>query len=266
MKRLMLNSALALSLAWQTPGFAEQSPASRLEGLMQQWLAIEQQREQMRLSWQEEKQVLSQRLELLNAESSGLNKHLNKHSGLKTKAQQKREELASEQNTLEARQQQLKGSLASANRHVKSILPRLPAPLAEHWQENLNKLALLEDHPSKRLDLYLDMYKSFDRFREKVTLHQALMPIAGNGEQEILVDQIYLGVAKGWYLSRDGQYAGFGQAGSDQWQWQADNALASELQALIEAGKQPEKATILPLTVKLGADEIDGKKIDGEAI
>ena len=150
----------------------------------------------------------------------------------------------------------MKGSLESAHRHVKSILPRLPEPLAEHWKDNLNKLALLEDHPSKRLDLYLDMYKSFDRFREKVTLHQALMPIAENSEQEILVDQIYLGVARGWYLSRDGQYAGFGQAGSDQWQWQADNTLATELQALIKAAKQPEKATILPITVKLGGEAI----------
>nr|WP_243749639.1 DUF3450 family protein [Pseudoteredinibacter isoporae] len=243
-------------MSYQAGSLAQQSPASRLEGLMQQWLAIEQQREQMRLSWQEEKQVLQQRLELLNAESSGLKKHLDKHSGLKTKAQQKREELASEQNALEARQQQLKGSLESASRHVTALLPRLPEPLAKHWQENLNKLALLEDHPSKRLDLYLDMYKSFDRFREKVTLHQALMPIADEGEQEILVDQLYLGVSKGWYLSRDGQYAGYGEAGSDQWQWHSDNALADQLQALIKAAKQPEKATLLPITVTLSGDAI----------
>ncbi|GAA6153626.1 DUF3450 family protein [Pseudoteredinibacter isoporae] len=256
MKSLLLSGLLILSLISQSKSIAQQSHASRLEGLMQQWLTVEQQREHMRLSWQEEKQVLNQRLELLNTECTELEKQLNKHSGLRSKAQLEREALASAQNTLESRQQRLKAALERAHHHINTLLPRLPAPLAEHWKGNLNKLTLLENHPSKRLDLYLDMYKSFDRFQEKVTLHQTLMPIANHGEQEILVDQIYLGVARGWYLSRDGQYAGYGEAGSNEWQWHSDNTLSDELRALMDATRRPEKATILPITLSLSGDTL----------
>lgn len=255
-----LAAAAVFTLFSSTAGAQNQSPASQLEGLMQQWLAIEQQRETMRIDWQEEKLVLEQRLDLLIAESTGLQKHLKKHSGLKTKAQQKREELAAEQNTLESRQRKLSQALVQADRHVNALLPRLPEPLKNHWQENIQKLALLKEHPSKRLDLYLDMYKSFDRFREKVTVHQALMPVAtqenNTEQQEILVDQIYLGVAKGWYLSRDGQYAGFGEAGSDQWLWHSDNALSEQLADILKAAKNPETARILPLNIKLSGEQL----------
>ena len=133
---------------------------------------------------------------------------------------------------------------------IASIMARLPEPLAQHWQKSLTKLHTSDEQGSNSevLETYLTVLKSLEDFQGKVTLHQSLMEVDG---QKILVDQVYLGVGQGWYVSRDGELAGIGHAGDESWQWRASNNLAAQLGDVVKALQSPEQSRILGITVDL---------------
>jgi len=227
-----------------------QARSESLQELVKQWLNLEQQNDQLQIGWQQNKLVLDQRLQLLQAEKRSLQQQLREHSGLQNKVQQHRGELVEQQNVLEKNQQQMTATLQQLAISTAGTQPRLPEPLAAHWKSQLERLEQIPGGASnsQRLDGYLGMLKSLDEFQQKVTQHQTLMAIDG---KQILVDQVYLGLAQGWYLSRDGQHSGIGRADTGHWQWQADRSVAPMLQDVLAALKEPAKARLLPLKVIL---------------
>ena len=224
-----------------------QTNSERFEQLIQQWLGLEQQADQLQYDWRRQKQVLEQRLQLLNAEKASIKKHLAQHSGRQSKAQQARADLAGQQNLLEQNQTQLKATLQSTLASIQAIAPRLPEPLAQHWQKTLMQSEAHKSN-SEKLDRYLSLLKSLEEFQHKITRHQSLMTIDG---KEVLTDQIYLGLAQGWYVSRDGKLAGIGLAGEESWDWHSDHSLAEMLKEVLHSLDQPENAKILPIRVRL---------------
>ena len=253
----MINASLVwvfgLAIA-VVAGSAGANPATeRLETLMAQWIALEKQRDQLVHDWQQQQLVLQQRLSLLKLEEQSLNKQIKKHSGVQSRVQQHRAELSQQQTRLEQNQQSMTSALQRTSAAVAAIAPRLPEPLAQHWQTLLAKTGE-SDQPesnSTRLEAYLSLLNSLEAFQGKVTLHQSLMEIDG---RKVLADQIYLGAGQGWYLSRDGKLAGTGHAGTDSWHWRSDNNLAPQLEKIVHALKSPEQSQILGITVDLNRE------------
>jgi len=246
--RLSKPSFFILLILLSNSSFA-QSQSERLQRLVEQWLSLEQQADQLRHDWSHQQLVLQQRLQLLQTEKKVIKKHLRLHSGRQNKAQQARADLAQQSTVLEQNQAQLSSVLVSVAASIKALSPRLPEPLAQHW-ENIFKHSDKHKSNSEKLARYLSALKAMDEFQQKITRHQSLMEISG---QQVLVDQIYLGLAQGWYLSRDGKLAGIGRPGQDSWRWRPDNSLAPMLKDIIAALKQPEKASVLPIRVELAS-------------
>ena len=83
------------------------------------------------------------------------------------------------------------------------------------------------------------------------------------GEQERLVNQIYLGLSYAWYISSDGKFYGLGRVEQDGWQWhhgeqaeqlvgQLENAnLSAELLKIKAMLEKPTQAAFVkaPLAI-----------------
>lgn len=247
MARIFLVLGLILVLLHSKA--SAQSRSDKVQAMIQQWLAIEQQADHLQRDWSQQQIILEQRLQLLNAEKASLKAHLIKHSSHQSEVQKTRVELAQQQNQLEKNQIKMTAALQLTANNIGAMTTQLPQPLAEHWQQTLSK-PLAEKSNSEKLDRYLTLLKAMDEFNKKITRHQTLMLVDG---KQILVDQVYLGLSQGWYLSRDNQHAGIGHASSQGWQWQADNSLVPMLSDIITALKQPEKARLLPIKINLVA-------------
>lgn len=232
---LLANNALA------------QSRAEKTEALVAQWVGLERQADQLQQQWQQQKQVLEHRKELLLTEKKLLQGRLSQYGEQQSKTQVVRADLARQQSKLENNQQALAAVLSQLKTVFGELQSRLPPPLQSVWEKQLTS-AEAAAQSSQKLNHYLELLGSADLFENQVGLHQTVMALDG---KEVLVDQVYLGLGQGWYVSRDGTQAGVGQSTKAGWQWQSEPLLAPQVQHILDILHKPESAKLVGVTVML---------------
>lgn len=239
----------ALFLTFSAPSFTQELQSQRLQTLVSQWNQIERQSDQLQHSWALQKPIIQQRIQLLNQQRNKLKQKLQTQNTTKTNATKLRLELSKEQKKLETDQQQTTHTLYEIARNMRAIAPRLPRPLSDAWQAELpSKTGKQQIDNNKLLDNILTLLEKVDDFQKQITQHQQIMTF---DEEQVLVDQIYLGIGQGWYISRDGKYAGIGRPSGHAWQWHANNTLAPEIVNLLENLQSNKQLTLTAIPVLL---------------
>ncbi|NQZ23495.1 MAG: DUF3450 family protein [Colwellia sp.] len=244
--------------------------AQELDKLVFQWSKLEQQHSEIDNRWREKKPLIEQQLRLLKEEKLQLQTLLDGHVYASSDVKKKRFDLLAEQTKMEQLQELMKADLMKISATVLAMHNRLPPPIKEKWNSNIALLTgantvessgLLTN--SERLEKLLMMLENIERFEERPALHQTSMKVKkirgiNNKNQddsvmEIQVDQVYLGVSQGWYLSKNSQYWGFGNSTPTGWQWshQSSEVSVDELRKTVKMLKEPATATIVTLPVKL---------------
>lgn len=239
------------------------SPSSEsLEELMQQWLRLESQNGHLQNQWHERSQLLDQKLATFSKEQQVLEEVLSKTTQERGEVDARRQEMLELQTGLEQEQQRVSDALETAVIAVNRMLPRLPPPLHDAWQEKI--LVLNQDgvSNSEQLERVLGMFKLVEDFNSRVVLHRGTVAVHRNSGDDIrvLVNQVYLGAGRGWYVSDDGQYFGYGSATSTGWQWQhwvendSVNGLGltgKQISAVVAVLENPTRARYLQLPLAL---------------
>lgn len=245
-------SLLLLSLQC-TGSNAEPAVTAQLDSLMTQWLSLEQQRSQIQAHWRQKHISLQQQLDLLTREAESLQEILADNSQQHDAVNQQRLALLEQQTSLETNQDQVTQTLVQASAAIHQIAVQLPPPLADQWQPKLAQLDRPQANNSDKLAIVLELLSQLTNFQDRVVLHQTTMTFAE--QQTHQVAQIYLGIARGWYVSSDGQFAGYGQASATGWQWQTQDEIpeldAQQLQDLVAMLQDPTRAELISLPVRL---------------
>jgi len=243
--------------------------AKTLDKLVFQWSQLEQQHSEIDNRWREEKPVVEQQLRLLKAEKKQLEKLLNEHADASSNVKSERIALLSEQTRMEQLQVTMQTDLLQITDVVLSMYNQLPPPIKAKWKKDILLLTVSNDKKtelltnSERLEKLLTLLESIERFEERPALHQTTMQVKkspstntsnnANNFIEIQVDQVYLGISQGWYLSKDGRYWGSGNSNKQGWQWQhqSDRVNVSDLKNTVKMLTEPATATIVTLPVTL---------------
>lgn len=252
-RQIWCLSALCLLLSANV--FSQtKSVVSNAEHLVTQWIALEKQNTQLKSEWQDTQQLLKQRIALLKQEQKQLTALTSNHSHQMDEVTQQRQKLLTLQTSMEQTQAHLSSWLNKEYAQIRNIHPQLPPPLANSWQTTLSNLD--KENVSKRLESLLSLYQSFDEFNQRVSTQQAT--ITDENGQKKMVQQLFLGVARGWYLTLDGSKAVSGQPTASGWQWlhqrpveaqQVKNALA------MLAHKQEAKLVTLPMILSSSGEQ-----------
>jgi hypothetical protein len=227
-------------------------PVREIDALTLQWTGLEHQKDLLQANWRTDKPILEQQLSLLERETRELGEFLGTSSRLQDEVEQRRLELLEEQTRLEQEQAALERSLVQASLRLRSLRPRLPPPLLDAWAEELPRL----DDPlltaSERLQLVLDLLGQLDDFEQKVTLHETVMTLADG--RDYFVQQVYLGLSHGWYVTADGRFAAAGTAGPEGWEWTAvdDGGPIAMIVGILERRVEPELVSV-PLRLNAAA-------------
>jgi len=216
----ILGSLLLTSQAISQP----KTPVEQADNLVAQWISIEQQNNQLRNRWQENKQLLQQRITLLQSEKEQLRSLTNSHVQKGDDVDVVRQELLTLQSSMESQQTRLDAWLKTQFSHVKNLHPQLPPPLADSWRNTLKGLD--PSDASKRLETLFNLYQAYVEFNGRISTRQA--KIIDQQGQPKMVNQLFLGAARGWYITLDGQRAIAGFPRADGWQWQHDNPVPSQ--------------------------------------
>lgn len=222
--RLKLSTLLVFSLFNFSPYVMATTPLE-IDQLTQKWLAIENQTRTLHSDWKVQQPILEQRLLLLSAEKKQLTTVVEKNITSSHSVDNRRTELLTEQSRLEQQQRTLAHALIRLQSRSDQIAALLPAILASSWAKETNTLS---DNatPSEQLQVILAQLTQLMDFDQRISVHEETLKT--DDGRDILVKQLFLGTGMAWYSSRDGQFAGWGQATQDHWQWHHDPEIASD--------------------------------------
>ncbi|MEM7003711.1 MAG: DUF3450 family protein [Pseudomonadota bacterium] len=227
---------------------------AEVDELMAQWTAIERQRAAIQANWQERERLGRGQLNLLRAEKQSLEAYLASVSESNDAIDVQRGQLLEEQSSLEAADAQLRKRLALLVDRLIVVASRLPPPLQQRWTVHLSNLNDLETALSERLTTLLALLHETAEFDARIALHSTRMTF---GDREFQVQQIYLGLAHGWYISEDGAQVGSGRAAAQGWVWQDESTNTgfdrAALQRAIEQVQARGAVELVALPISLEA-------------
>lgn len=247
-RRLILLFACCSAVLCGRSAFGADDPVTAIQNLTLQWTGLERQQEQLRAAWRRDEPVLRQQLMLLQREADELERVVASTSEQQDAVERRRAELLAEQTRFEQEQQLLDQTLAQAVLTLRGLQPQLPPPLQDGWASELPKLDDATLAASERLRIVLDLLGQLDAFDQKVTLHESVLRLESG--EDWLVQQVYLGLARGWYLSADGRFAAAGEATPEGWRWQP-LAAVDEVAAVIDILQRRRSPALVELPLQL---------------
>lgn len=251
---------LALLPMLSPAAFADDN--NSLDRLMSEWLTLERQKGALQIEWNERRDHLERRLELLTSEEKSLREVIQQKSETRGEVDERRLSLLETQEKLEREQAELASRIEQATASAETLKPRLPPPLQVQWDGKLSLLSSEDASNSEKLERLLTLFKQVEEFNSRVAMHRSTMELAGpDGESRMqLVTQIYLGAGQGWYVSDDGRAYGYGRSTKLGWNWWHGDEASKELdrgldpRALLQVRsvlENPTTAAFISLPVKV---------------
>lgn len=213
--------------------------------LLERWLKLEQQTGSLQVNWAEREVVLKQQLSLLKKEETALRKIIKSGNDNSNKVSRERIEIAKKQLALEKYNDSTQNQITLTIDYINHIVNRLPTPLRAQWKKSIEHLNSVNE-PSMQLETIFKLLKQVDDFDKRVALHSGLIEIPSDqGTKKVLVEQVYLGLTHGWYISKDKQYYGYGRSENDTWQWWHNDQSKTVLGKTLTADSITEVVNIL---------------------
>lgn len=205
------------------------------------------------LAFAQSKESLESRIEMLAAETSGIDERIEEAAASLANADRLQEELLDRSASLRSASELLAAEVVALEQRVKSLLPRLPEPIRERVKPLSQRIP--EDPADSKLSIgdrflsVVGILNEIDKFNGEITLASEVRSLPDGGQAEVTV--LYLGVGQGYYVNSTGTIAGIGTAGPDAWTWRPANAAASAVAMAVSVlqGEVPPQFVRLPIRI-----------------
>ncbi|HKB16442.1 MAG TPA: DUF3450 family protein [Planctomycetota bacterium] len=244
-------------LARQGAGKPEEAPpAPTLEETriaMGKWIETQQILSKERKDWQQGKEILAARLEVVRQEISTLEGKIAQAQSSVAEGQRKKDDLLAENEKLKALGAQLSEALSAMEGELRPLFPTLPEPVRERLQPLVQRIP---EDPSKtrasaaeRFQNVLGILNELNKANNEIAVHYEVRNLSGTAPSE--VQAIYVGLAQAYYVGAKGE-SGIGRPGSAGWTWEPSPALAENLRVVLEIlqGKHSPAFVQLPVTLR----------------
>lgn len=260
--RMNLNNSWLLGSWWLMTGLAGLSCGAwgqeaavdgdvvELRGTIGKIVEVKAQAAKERMEWESRKAEMAELLELYRREMAMLDEEL-EAAGESAGGYDEAKRGAEEAIARLRRVRTLAGEvMARSKPRALALASRFPAPLVKEVKADRVKLESWKpgDEPRGGLQAILGMVTKAEQFNRRIRRSSEVR----DGQE---VEVIYLGLARAYYLGRDGA-AGVGEPGAEGWRWSADRAIAGEVgKALAQLDKKrPPELVKLPVKIVEGGD------------
>lgn len=190
--------------------------------LVDKWLNLHKQRNQLIADWQSQKPLLEQRLRLLNIEKQRLKEKLAQSKQHNDEVSERRNQILLAQSKLESEQHELALWLEQSIIYAHSRITSLPPPLANTWRQSLLQITDASTD-SETLEVLLLLQSKRQAFNQRISFEKSKITLATG--QNVLLEQIYIGEKLAYVSTPDGTQTGIGFVANNQWQWQLNNEM-----------------------------------------
>ena len=217
------------------------------------WIETQQIIAKERNDWQQGKEILEGRIELVGKEVSVLKEKIAQSLTAVSESDQKKERLTAENEQLKATAAQLATAVSVMEGQVRGLAKRMPQPVAERLAPLLQRIpteaSTTRVTVAERFQNVLGILNEMNRANSEISLSYEVRTLADGSSSEVQV--IYVGLAQAYYISPRGE-AGIGRPGEDGWDWTPAPEIAGQLLVALEVmqGKHPPAFVPLPVEIK----------------
>lgn len=221
---------------------------------LNKWIETQQIISKERNDWQQGKEILQGRIELVGKEVGVLKDRISQSELAVVESNKKRDELVAENDQLKAVTAQLSDAVTTMEDQVRKLAKLMPEPV------NTKLLPLMQRMPAdptntrvstaERFQNVLGILNELNKANSEISVSYEIRTLADGSSSEVQV--FYVGLAQAYYISPRG-LAGIGRPTEDGWKWESASAATSSqiTQALeIIQGKQTPSFVPLPITIK----------------
>lgn len=269
--KMLIVCSLVMVVACQCAATDTNEPTPSvvtLEGLVAKWVDIRSQIAAEKRGWKEQEIHWQEEIELYKKEKAALEKEIaeaNANEASFIKEQVKQIALKENRDVVLAQFPPVLDRAEAELRKWEHIIPHsLAAPLKNAFQqlptthEQTRRISVL-----RRLQLVIALYIQIENLQHNIHVTKEVLPTDNGAKKEM--DVLYLGLSRGFAISRDGKRATVGIPNNNGWQWTADKGIAKQVQEAVAVfnRKQTARLVSLPMQV-LKVDNYSGRQETGE--
>jgi len=220
---------------------------------LSKWIETQQIISKERNDWQQGKEILQGRIELVGKEVSQLGERITQSEAAVAESHKKRDELSAQNEQLKEVGAQLAGAVTEMESQVRKLSKLAPegvltrlTPLLQRIPTDPEKTRI---STAERFQNVLGILNELNKANSEITIAYEIRQLSDGSSSEVQV--IYVGLAQAYFLSPRGE-AGIGKPSENGWQWRAANDQAGAILTALEIiqGKHPPAFVALPITIQ----------------
>ena len=238
-----------------TPESPEKAPPTLEETrlTLSKWIETQQIISKERNDWQQGKEILQGRIELVGKEVSQLRERITQSESAVAESHKKRDELSAQNEQLKEVGAQLARAVTEMESQVRKLAKLAPEGVATRLTPLLQRIPPDPEKTristAERFQNVLGILNELNKANSEITIAYEIRQLSDGSSSEVQV--IYVGLAQAYFLSPRGE-AGIGKPTDNGWQWRAANDQASAILTALEIiqGKHPPSFVALPITIQ----------------
>jgi hypothetical protein len=220
--------------------------------VMGKWIETQQIISKERNDWQQGKEILTNRLDLMRREITGIEEKIKQAEQSVAETAAKKSELLAQEEALQSATGQLASAVTKLEADVRRLFKSLPEPLTTKLQPLYQRIP--EDAGNTRVTVaerfqnVLGILTELNKANTEITVDYEVRNLEGGKPSEVRV--MYVGLTQAYYVSARGE-AGIGRPTADGWKWEPSKAVADDVAMALEMIQGKQSPAFVPLPVKL---------------
>ena len=220
---------------------------------LSKWIETQQIISKERNDWQQGKEILQGRIELVGKEVGILKDRIKQSEAAVEESNKKRDELIAENDALKASGTQLAEAVTLMEGQLRKLMKQMPEPVTQKLTPLIQRIPADPSNTrvtvAERFQNVLAVLSELNKANSELAISYEIRKFADGSSGEVQV--IYIGLAQAYYISPRGD-AGIGRPGEDGWTWTPAPEAASAILSTLEIiqGKESPAFVPLPITIK----------------
>ena len=237
-------------------GGVEPAAAPKIEETrltLSKWIETQQIISKERNDWQQGKEILQGRIDLVGKEVSQLKDRIAQSEAAVVESQKKRDDLTAQNTQLKEVGAQLATTVTQMEAQVQKLAKLAPEGVATKLLPLLQRIPADANTTrvsvAERFQNVLGILNELNKANSEITIAYEIRQLADGSSSEVQV--IYVGLAQAYYLSPRGE-AGIGKPTENGWVWRPASDQAGAIFTALEIiqGKHPPEFVGLPISIQ----------------
>ncbi|MEI6877555.1 MAG: DUF3450 family protein [Planctomycetota bacterium] len=235
-----------------TPPQAAKPSLEETRLTLSKWIETQQIISKERNDWQQGKEILQSRIELVGKEVGVLNEKIAQSQAAVVESNTKRDQLIAENDLLKSSTSQLANAVTVMEEQVKKLSKLMPEPVAARLLPLLQRIpvdpANTRVSTAERFQNVLGILTELNKVNSELAVTYEIKTLADGSSSEVQV--LYIGLAQAYYISPRGE-GGIGRPTEDGWKWEPAPATSNSILKALEIIQGKETPSFVPLPMKI---------------